>query len=138
MPQPTISTRDQTEARKLYSALFPGDIPPVLQTRFHAANERLNASAPPEELACYYAAIESTDDLESLELAARLTRRLPLLTRKLRALAYLAETFPDYQVFYVNKKSSFVAAAATIAAEGLRSVLKAAKGFWLLRSVGHA
>ena len=138
MPQPTESTRDQTEAQKLYSALFPSDIPPVLQTRFHAANERLNAAAQPEELAIYYAAIESTDDLESLELAARLTHRLPLLTRKLRALAYLAETLPDYQQFYVNEKSDFIAAALTIAWEGLRSVLKAAKGFWLLRSTGHA
>ena len=138
MPQPTDSTRDQTEAQKLYSALFSGHVPPVLQTRFHAANERLNAVASSEELATYYTAIEATTDLESLELAARLTHRLPLLTRKLRALAYLAETLPDYQQFYVNEKSGVIAAALTIAWEGLRSVLKAAKGFWLLRSVGHA
>jgi hypothetical protein len=138
MPQPTDSTRDQTEAQKLYSALFSGHIPPVLQTRFHAASARLNAAAPPEELAIYYVAIDATDDLESLELASRLSRRLPLLTRKLRAMAYLAETLPDHQRFYVNEQSGFIAAALAIAWEGLRSVIKAAKGFWLLRSVGHA
>ena len=138
MSQPQESTRERTEAQKLYSALFPGHIPPVLQARFLAASERLNAAAAPEELAIYYAAIETTDDLESLELASRLTRRLPLLTRKLRALAYLAETLPDHQCFYVNEQSSFIRAALTIPWEGLRSVLKAAKGCWLLRSIGHA
>ena len=138
MPQPTDSLRDQTEAQKLYAVLFSGDIPPVLQTRFHAASERLNAAAAPQELSAYHAAIETTNDLEALELAARLTRRLPLLTRKLRAMAYLAETLPDHQRHYVNDRSSFVRAALIIAWEGLRSVFKAVKGFWLLRSVGHA
>jgi hypothetical protein len=126
------------EAQRLYSALFPGDIPPVLQTRFHAASERLDANVAPHELSAYHAAIEATNDLESLEMAARLTHRLPLLTRKLRVMAYLAETLPDHQYYYVNDHSSFVQAMLTIAWEGLRSVLKAAKGFWLLRNVGHA
>ena len=117
---------------------FSGDIPPVLQARFHPASERLNAAAAPQELSAYHAAVETTNDLEALELAARLTRRLPLLTRKLRAMAYLAETLPDHQRHYVNYRSNFVQAALLIAWEGLRSVLKAAKGFWLLRSVGHA
>jgi hypothetical protein len=138
MPQPAESIHERTEAQKLYSALFPGEIPPVLQTRFRAASERLDAAAPPEALSDYHAAIEATSDLESLELAARLTHRLPLLTRKLRAMAYLAETLPDHQCYYVNDHSSFVRAMLIIAWEGVRSVLKAAKGFWLLRSAGHA
>lgn len=126
------------EAQHIYAALFRGPIPPILQDRFLAANVRLNAAADPQELAAYTTAIAATSDLEALELAARLTRRLPLLTRKLRLMAYLAETLPDHQRFYINGSSNFVRAALLIAWEGLTSILKALKGFWLLWRIGHA
>jgi hypothetical protein len=138
MPESSQTIPFPIEARKLYAALFHGEIPPILEERLHLASERLNAAAAPADLAAYYQAITTVGDLESLELAARLTRRLPLLTRKLQALAYLAETLPDHQHDYVNYNSSFVRAALVITWEGVTSVLKALKGFVLLRRVGHA
>lgn len=138
MPESIQATAYPIEAHKLYAALFRGAVPPILQERFCLASERLNAAAAADDLAAYYQAIAAVSDLESLELAARLTQRLPLLTRKLHALAYLAETLPDHQAHYVNDRSSFVRAALSIVWEGVTSVFKALKGFVLLRRVGHA
>ena len=65
--------------------------------RFLPVIERLNAAASPAELAEYYRAVEAGADLEALELAGRLTGRLPLLTRKVQAMVALAETLPENQ-----------------------------------------
>ncbi len=126
------------EAQKIHSALFPGVMPLILAERFRLASEQIDAAASSADLAAYHEAIERTEDLEALELAARLTRRLPLLSRKLHVMAYLGETLPDYQRYYVNTRSSFVRALLTIGWETLASVLKALKGLWMLRRLGHA
>lgn len=99
--------------------------------------ERLNAAASPAELADYYRAIETQADLEALELAGRLTGRLPLLTRKMQALVTLAETLPENQPLYVNRRSSFLAGAAAMAWAAAHSVRQGVKGLWLLRGGAH-
>ncbi len=126
-----------TEARAIYRALFGRDMPPILTHRFLPVVERLNATAGPAELAEYYRAIEAGADLEALELAGRLTGRLPLLTRKLQAMVALAETLPENQPFYVNHRTSFVAGAAAMAWAAAHTAQQAAKGLWLLRGGLH-
>jgi hypothetical protein len=123
----------ETEARAIYRALFGRAIPPVLVQRFLPVVEQLNAGASPAELAQYYGAIETGADLEALELAGRLTGRLPLLTRKVQAMVALAETLPENQRFYVNQRSSFAAGAAAMAWAAAHTARQAAKGLWLLR-----
>lgn len=125
------------EASAIYRALFGCDIPPVLLQRFLPVIERINAAASPAELREYYRALETQADLEALELASRLTGRLPLLTRKVQAMVALAETLPENQPFYVNQRSSFAAGAAAMAWAAVHTARQAAKGLWLLRGTTH-
>lgn len=127
----------EAESRSIYQVLFHCDIPPILLQRFLPVIERLNATASPAELAEHYRAIENGADLEALELAGRLTGRLPLLTRKLQAMVALAETLPENQPFYVNQRTSFVAGAAAMAWAAAHTARQAAKGLWLLRGGLH-
>ena len=127
----------ETEARSIYQVLFHRDIPPILAQRFLSVIEQLNAAASPVELAEYYRAIETQTDLEALELAGRLTGRLPLLTRKVQAMVALAETLPENQRFYVNQRSSFLAGAAAMAWAAAHTARQAARGLWLLRGGSH-
>ncbi len=122
-----------TETNAIYRALFGRDAPPIVAQRFLPVVERLNAAASPAELHAYYRAIETRCDLEALELAGRLTGRLPLLTRKLQAMVALAETLPENQPVYVNQRSSLVAGAAAMAWAATHTARQAAKGLWLLR-----
>jgi hypothetical protein len=127
----------EAESRSIYQVLFHRAIPLVLLQRFLSLIERLNATASPDELAEYYRAIEAQSDLEALELAGRLTGRLPLLTRKVQAMVALAETLPENQPFYVNRRSSFFAGAAAMAWAAAHTARQAAKGLWLLRGGSH-
>jgi hypothetical protein len=127
----------EAEARSIYQALFRRDIPPILLQRFLPVIDRLNAAASPAELAAYYHAVETGADLEALELAGRLTGRLPLLTRKVQAMVALAETLPENQPDYINQRSSFVAGAAAMAWAAAHTARQAAKGLWLLRGGTH-
>jgi hypothetical protein len=127
----------ETEARSIYRALFDRDIPPILMQRYLPVIERLNAATSPAELASYYRAVETQADLEALELAGRLTGRLPLLTRKVQAMVALAETLPENQRYFVNQRSSFVAGMAAMAWTAAHTARQAAKGLWLLRGGAH-
>jgi hypothetical protein len=129
--------RYEAEARSIYQVLFHRDIPPILLQRFLPVIERLNAAASRAELNAYYRALETQADLEALELAGRLTGRLPLLTRKVQAMVALAETLPENQRFYVNQRSSFFTGAAAIAWAAAHTARQGAKGLWLLRGGSH-
>ena len=118
----------ETEARKIYAAIFGREIPPLVLDRFVVASKRLNQSVPQAEMDSYYRAMSACDDLEALELAARYTRRFPLLSRKFRLMAYLAETLPENQAFFVNERSSFLAGMARSAAGGVPDGLQDAQG----------
>ncbi len=75
----------ETEARKIYAAIFGGEIPPIVLDRFVIASKRLNKSVPQAEMDSYYRAMMACDDLEALELAARYTRRFPLVEPQVSA-----------------------------------------------------
>lgn len=130
-----LDGRNRGEAQVIYWALFRGEIPEVLATRYEQAARELDRVADPRALAAVQRLIDQGADLEAAELAGRLTGRLPLLTRKFAALAYLAETLPDHQRFYVNRRSSWVAGVAVLAWAGMLTAVKLARGLWLLRSV---
>lgn len=134
---PSYHPLHETEARAIYRSLFGRAIPPILVQRFLPVVERLNAIASSAELAEYYGALETGADLEALELAGRLTGRLPLLTRKVQAMVVLAETLPENQRFYVNQRSSFAAGAAAMAWAAAHTARQAVKGLWLLRGGTH-
>ena len=127
----------ETEARKIYAAIFGGEIPPVVINRFVVATQRLNANVPQAEADACYRALLACDDLEALEVAARYTRKLPLLTRKFRLMAYLAETTPETQDFFINDRSNLLAGLWAAFTGGLRTVVKLPAGLWLLWRCAH-
>jgi hypothetical protein len=128
----------ETEAHQIYVAIFGREIPSVVLDRFVIASKRLNQSVLQAEMDDYYRAILACSDLEALELAARYTRRFPLLSRKLRLMAYLAETLPENQAYYVNERSSFIGGMARSALGVFRTAYKMVKGLWLVRRAAHA
>ena len=138
---PAISQPQLTpdiEARRIYAAIFGRAIPPIVQGRFAVASARLDRTVAPQELAAYGRIVATCVDLEALEVAARYTRRLPLLSRKFRLMAYLAETLPENQPFFVNERGSFLVGLWQSAFGVLATVFKLLKGFSLLRRVAHA
>ena len=122
----------ETEGRKIYAAIFGREIPPIVLERFVVASKQLNALTAQPELDCCTAAILACPDLEALELAARTTRRLPLLSRKFRLMAYLAETLPENQPFFINRRSSFLRGALSVAWAVLHTAWKMPAGLWWL------
>lgn len=128
----------ETEARKIYAAIFGREIPPPVLDRFVIASKRLNKSVPQPEMDSYYRAMMACNDLEALELAARYTRKFLLLSRKFRLMAYLAETLPENQAFFVNERSSFLSGMTRSAAGVFRTVYKMVRGLWLVRRAAHA
>lgn len=121
----------------LYRSLFGKPAPEALARRFAPVSQQIDQQVDPHELAAYRRALETCTDLEALEYAARLSGRLPLLSRKLRACVALAETLPENQAAYIARRASRAAALRELAAAGVASAFKAAKGFWLLRSASH-
>ena len=96
-PSTDFTSRREQEGRRIHRALFRHEIPSILLEHYLIAAERMDVALGVEELDAYYRAVETQDDLEALEFAARLTGRLPLLRRKFQAMVYLAETLPDHQ-----------------------------------------
>jgi hypothetical protein len=124
------------EAQRIYRALFDRPVPALVADRFAAASERLEAHASPAELRAYRQAVVDPVDLEALELAARWTRRLPLLTRKFQLMAFLAETLPENQSLFINRRDNLPLAFAQISALTLRTAWLMAKGLLLVRRYG--
>jgi hypothetical protein len=120
------------ESVRIYQALFDRPIPPMVAERFAAGSARLEAHASPGELACYRAAVSADLDLEALELAARYIHRLPLLTRKFRLMAYLAETVPENQSVFISHRDNLPGALLRVGFMTLRSAWLMAKGLALL------
>lgn len=125
------------EAQRIYYTLFRREIPPLVAERFAQASVLLEANVPPADVAAYRRAIASGADLEALELAARYTHKLPLLTRKLGLMAYLAETLPENQALFINERANFVGGLVRLGVAVLHTVWKMVKGLWLLRQVRH-
>jgi len=122
----------EAEGRKVYAALFGSEPPPALLARFATAARLLNSTASQAEVDRATRALLASSDPEALELAARLTGRLPLLTRKFRLMVYLAETLPQNQPYFVNRRSSLLRGLVNIAGAVLRTAWKLPIGLWQL------
>jgi hypothetical protein len=120
------------EAQRIYSVIFRQPVPSLVAERFAAASERLEASVSAAELAAYRTAVDAPIDLEALELAARWTKRLPLLTRKFQLMAFLAETLPGNQSLFINHRDNLPLAFARIAVLSLRTGWLMVKGLLLV------
>jgi hypothetical protein len=120
------------ESQRIYQTLFNRPVPPLIAERFAVASVRLDASVSADELARYRRAVSSGLDLEALELAGRYMGRLPLLTRKFRLMAYLAETLPENQALFISHHDNLPGAFICVGLVTVRTVWLMAKGLTLL------
>ena len=125
---------DDYEAQAVYWALFRGRIPPLLAQRYARAARELDRDTEPSMVAALQRLVAQDSDLEAAELAGRLTGRLALLTRKFTVMAYLAETLPDHQQYFVARRSNMPGGVVTLAWSSLLAAVKLIRGLWLLRS----
>lgn len=131
-----VTNREEADA--IHRAVFRCPASDVVAARFARVSSLLDETAGEDEARRYYAAIERVNDVEALEVAARYRGTLPLLTRKMHAMVYLAETVPENQAFFVDTRRSRAAAYAALVWGGLRTALKIAKGLALLTRVRRA
>lgn len=126
------------EADRIYRALFDSDAPQVIRHRFAQPSAVLNARSVSRDVQRYYHAVEHVRDLEALEVAARVTGRLPLICEKFRVMVYLAETLPENQSHFVNEHDSRWLGLWSILRGGVRTGWKLARGLSFIGSLPDA
>jgi len=124
----------QAEAQALHRALFGSDAPDEIARRYAGAHDHALTRISDDERAWMARALRS--DLEALELAVRLLRPGHVLTRKMKALAYVAEAFPDYYDRFVNGTPRRARAFLTLGWHAARTAVKFLKGWLLLKGRG--
>lgn len=122
-------------SEKIYYAIFKNKIPPILQKRFEIASDQLMSYFSPQEAANYLRAVNKISDLEALEIVARYTKKLPLLTLNFRLMIVLAETLPENRKFYINKKDNLIYGFLSILIGFLRTLIKVIIGIFLFRTL---
>ena len=120
------------EAQKIYRSLFHQDVPEIVISRFRGISERLEEDISSVEKNRYYRIIRRVNDLEALEIACRITKKMPLLSRKFHAMVYLAETLPVNQHYFVNDRTNFIKAARIVFGSIIWIGYKFIKGIWLI------
>jgi hypothetical protein len=126
-----------TDAQQVYNVLFPGKIPPDLETRFAAAWQVLAGDYTESEQREFDRALALGGDLEALELAGRRRGQLPMLVDQVRVMCVLAETRPDHARYFFHPGNGRLAGLAALAAAGVRGAVKYVKGVRLLQRMNH-
>lgn len=136
--KPSISHKSPTEeAYRLHLCVFGQPPRPILVERFAALSLRIDLTASGAEKERYYRILDNAPDLEAVEFAARITKRVPLLTRKFRAIVALAETLPENQDFFINRHAGWLTGALACFWACLWALYKLPVGLWYLRQVGR-
>jgi hypothetical protein len=129
--QLATTTGLQAEAEWLHRALFGCPPREVLLSRYAEALRHVLLQADARESLTVQKVVECRLDAEAVEFALR--RPVPhLLTRKLQALAILAEATDGYHEFFTNRRDSRAAAFASLAAAALRTPVKKLRGKYLV------
>lgn len=128
---PANSIALHAEAKWLHRALFDCAPHESLLTHYADAMQRILLQADPAQSLTVQKVVQHQLDPEAVELALR--KPIPhLLTRKLHALALLAEATEGYHVYFTNRRSTRLAAFATLTAAVLRTVFKKLQGWYLV------
>jgi hypothetical protein len=120
------------EADRIYRAIFRTPIPPELRIRYQRAIEVLERSADPAEVSHFQIALARVGDLEALEIACRLRRRLPQLSLRFQVMVHLAEVLPQNQGFFVNDRPRVLRGWLAILSGMFLTVGKVLKGLILM------
>lgn len=127
-----IMVKPDNEAQKIYHAIFNKNIPESVQLHFNNISRKIDDVYLINEVNKYHECIVKVHDLEALEIAARYVKKLPIITDKFKAMIYLAETLPENYSTFVNERPQRFLAFFLLMHSVLRSLLKLAKGMFLL------
>lgn len=130
--------KKQDEAERIYHAIFRAQIPPIIKERYFRAAGILFSRFSSEENRAFKVALARVSDLEALEIAARLRRKMPPLVFRFRLMVHLAENLPDNQSVFVNSRNQRILGYFSLLCGGLRTLFKSVKGLFLLRRIGNA
>lgn len=122
-------------ADKIYQALFGKSAPSIVMERFAKALTLHEQGFPSGERDMTDRAVTKTRDLEALEMAARWTKKLPLLVWEFQVMVRLGETLPENRPRMINDRNRRLRALLALLGAGFRSSWKLAKGLVLLRGV---
>jgi len=122
----------ESEAEKIYKAIFDTEVPESIQKQFNIISERIDFLFNSEEIKKYNKSILQIHDLEALEVAARYMKKLPLLTLKFKIMVYLGETLPENYPKYINENDSFFTGFISLFYSLIRTSYKLVKGIILI------
>ena len=128
-----------SDAQRIYFAIYKQKIPSQLEIRYRIASEKLCHQYSNTEIKQYKRIVNSSiRDFESIEYAARILKKVPLLSDHFRLMVFLAETVPQNRHFYINTREQLTVAYLYCLGAVLKSAIKFVKGFLLLTWVEHA
>jgi hypothetical protein len=119
----------EDEARYLHRAFFRREPPTGVVEQYAAANRTcgLGPSALVDRMAARGL------DAEAIELVLRRRSGAGVLTKKVQVLFYLLEARAEYEPFFRGRDEPRFRAVAALASAGVRSLVKYAKGEYLVR-----
>jgi len=121
------------EATKIYHAIFNKNIPTLIQDHFRNISKKIDGSYSEGEVSKYRECIFKVHDLEALEVAARLFKKLPILTDKFKVMVYLAETLPENYSVFINEEKKRASGYMILISSLIRTMYKITKGLFLLK-----
>jgi len=121
------------EARYLHQAVFGGAIPEAVVERYIRAHDSFPALRSEEARHMLEVVLSRNLDPEAIELALRVRKGNPALTRKFQVLCYLVEVRSAYYPRFVNQRPGAARAAAAMLRASLYSLGKLLKGWYLVR-----
>lgn len=122
----------KSEAERIYEAIFRKNIPESIQKHFEVLSKGIEPLFTEKEIRKHNECILRVRDLESLELAARYFKKLPILTLKFKIILYLSETLPENYSKYINEKDKLLEGYLLLIASLFRTFYKFLKGIFLL------
>jgi hypothetical protein len=121
--------------QRVYNVLFPGKIPPTLESRFLDAWQVLAADYTEDERQEFEHVLTLGQDLEAIELVGRRRKQLPMLVDQVRLMCVLAETRPDHARYFFQTTNSRLLGLFAMAWAGARGIVKYFQGIYLLRRI---
>jgi hypothetical protein len=123
------------EASALHRAAFGRDVPNEVAQKYVEAHHVVRSLVDITESNWMQRVLAKRIDLEALEVSLRSRQPDHVLCHKFKLLVYIAESFPQYYVDFVNEERRRFEGFYSLALYGLRTVYKYLKGRWLLRTL---
>jgi hypothetical protein len=122
----------ENEARHFHALFFRRPLPGPVVERYVAANQLCFPALDPKAREMVETIVTRRLDAEAIELALRLRKGSPVLTRKIQILFYLVEVRSEYYAYFINQVPGWWSAVLGLVGAVVRTGWKGAKGLYLV------